>query len=66
MSIQVGDVVLVRNKGLHRNEWPIGHVTKVYPSMDDKIRKVDVVLVRNGFLRTFNRPIRELIWLLKD
>ncbi|XP_056017085.1 uncharacterized protein LOC130053697 [Ostrea edulis] len=36
-----GDVVLIRVKNVHRNQWPLGVVTHVFPSTDNLVRKVE-------------------------
>ena len=62
----VGDLVLVREKELKRNEWPVGRIIKVLPSEDGKVRKVDVNIARNKTVKTFRRPISELVLLLRE
>jgi hypothetical protein len=47
-NVTVGDLVLVLEKQLPRNEWPLGRVTAVYPGSDG--------LVRSACIRTKNNP----------
>jgi hypothetical protein len=47
-NMKEGDVVLLREKETHRNEWPLARVIKTYPSDDGKVRKVDVETAREG------------------
>ena len=41
-NIKVGDVVIIKNKQLHRNEWPVGVVDAVSPSTDGVVRACEV------------------------
>ncbi|CAC5382855.1 unnamed protein product [Mytilus coruscus] len=41
-NIQVGDVVLLKDYELHRNNWLIGLVERVFPGRDNLIRKVQL------------------------
>ncbi|KAK3750008.1 hypothetical protein QZH41_008651, partial [Actinostola sp. cb2023] len=59
-----GDIVLVKEDGSNRNEWPMGRISEAIKSDDDKVRKAKVDLVRDGKKKTFLRPIKELILLL--
>ena len=34
-----GDVVLMKEEGAHRNDWPIGRVTEAIQSEDGQVRK---------------------------
>lgn len=65
---KVGYVVIVRYKGEARSQWPVGLVEELFPSADERVRKVHVCLIVNGksctYMSPFNelnmRPIREL------
>ncbi|XP_071995795.1 uncharacterized protein [Engystomops pustulosus] len=63
-NLQEGDLVLLKDKEAHRNEWPMGLITKVMPSDDGKIRKVEVKVTKGGSAKVFFRPIHELVLLL--
>ncbi|XP_035536922.1 uncharacterized protein LOC118342476 [Morone saxatilis] len=63
-SIQVDDVVLMKDSQAKRNDWPIGLVVKTLPSKDNKVRKVEVKVVRQGTTKTYIRPISELVFLM--
>ena len=39
-SFKQGDVVLLRDKTVVRNEWPLGTVLRVFPSDDGLVRKL--------------------------
>ena len=61
---QVGDIVLMRDNDLPRNQWPLARITKVYSSQDGLIRKVQVLTTKEGKHKTFDRPIHQLILIL--
>lgn len=63
-NIKEGDVVLVKDDLVKRNEWPIGLITKCIPSEDKRIRKVEVRVVKQGTPRVYLRPITQLTPLL--
>jgi hypothetical protein len=55
---RVGDIVIVCDEDLARNNWPLGKVIEVYPSDDDLIRKVRLSLSGGAMLR----PLSRLSW----
>lgn len=63
-SIQVDDVVLMKDSQAQRNDWPIGLVVQALPSKDNKVCKVEVKVVRQGITKTYIRPISELVFLM--
>ncbi|KAK7910443.1 hypothetical protein WMY93_015127 [Mugilogobius chulae] len=63
-NLKVGDVVLLKNSSAKRNEWPMGLIEKTYPSRDGLVRKVDVKVAQHQSVKTFSRPISDLILLL--
>ncbi|XP_066448142.1 uncharacterized protein [Eleutherodactylus coqui] len=63
-NMEVGNVVLVKDSQSKRNEWPMGLITKVFPSEDGKVRKVEVKLCKQNEPKLFFRPVTELILLL--
>ncbi|XP_014911401.1 uncharacterized protein LOC106961853 [Poecilia latipinna] len=63
-NLKEGDVVLLKDSTAKRNEWPMGLVEKTYPSKDGLVRKVDVKVARHQGVKSFSRPISELILLL--
>ena len=60
-NMQVGDVVLVRDDNVVRNEWKMGVVEKVFASNDGMIR---TVLLRRGNA-TYERPVNKLVLLVE-
>lgn len=63
-NIEVGDVVLLKESQSKRNEWPTGLITKTIASRDDKVRKVEVKIVKQGTAKIYLRPVSELVLLL--
>lgn len=43
-NLAVDDVVLLTNQNTHRNQWPLGRVTAVYPGIDGLVRTADVTV----------------------
>ena len=63
-AIAVGDIVLMKDAAVKRNQWPIGRVTIVHRSKDDHIRSVTLQLSSSsGTSRILTRPITELVLL---
>ena len=61
---RVGDTVLLQDDDLPINHWPLARVTKVFPSKDGRIRKVQLLLTREGRRKILERPIHQTILLL--
>lgn len=49
-----------------RNEWPMGIIVKAVPSEDNKVRKVEVRILKQGTVKTYLRPVTEVILLLLE
>ncbi|XP_062592960.1 uncharacterized protein LOC134254474 [Saccostrea cucullata] len=63
-NLKEDDVVLLRDKTLHRNDWPLGIIVKTYASDDSKIRKVEV---RTGKDRkVFTRSVNDVVLLVSE
>lgn len=65
-NIKEGDIILLKDKQVKRNEWPMGIIVKAVPSSDGVVRKVEVKTVLNGTTKTYQRPIAELVYLLSS
>ena len=65
-NLAVDDVVLLRDHAEVRNYWPMGRVSKVFPSSDNRVRKVEVMVYRDGHYSFFVRPVNELVLLLSE
>lgn len=65
-NLEPGSIVLLRDQQLKRNEWPLGIITQVFPSQDNKARKAEIKVFRQDGPRVFLRPVSELILLLRS
>jgi hypothetical protein len=66
-DIRVGDVVLLKDRETVRGDWPIARISEVIPSDNDRrVRKVVLTTFKDGKRTTFQRPITELVLLVKD
>ena len=63
-NLNAGDIVLVKEDGAHRNDWPLGLISEAIKSEDGAVRKAQVLLWRDGKKKTFLRPIKELVLLV--
>lgn len=64
-SLQVGDVVLLKDKEAKRNQWPTGLVVNTFPGQDSRVRKVEARVVQGGTPRVYSRPATEVVLLLR-
>lgn len=65
-NVKEGDVVLLKDSQAHRNERPLGLVVKTLPSSDNRVRKVEVRIVKDGTAKVFLRPVSEIVLLLSE
>ncbi len=63
-NLQEGDDVLLKDSNVKRNEWPIGLIVKSIPSSDNRVRKVEVKIIKEGSAKVYLRPISEVVLLL--
>nr|XP_054607369.1 uncharacterized protein LOC129167170 [Nothobranchius furzeri] len=63
-DLKVGDIVLLKDCQVARNKWPMAKITAVFPGRDGKVREVQLNASSQGSLKTFQRPIREVVLLL--
>ncbi|XP_077137327.1 uncharacterized protein LOC143800756 [Ranitomeya variabilis] len=63
-NLNIGDLVLVKDCQIHRNQWPLGLVTATFPSKDGNVRKVELRMTKGNEPKTFSRPVSELVLLL--
>ncbi|KAI7802674.1 hypothetical protein IRJ41_016809, partial [Triplophysa rosa] len=64
-NLQVGDVVLLKDALLKRNEWPTGVVVNTNPSQDLRVRKVEIKVIKQGTPKVYLRPVSEVVLLCK-
>jgi hypothetical protein len=65
-NVKEGDVVLLKDKDLDRNKWPVALVSKAIQSKDGLTRKVELKFWRDGQPHTFTRPIVEVVVLVEN
>ncbi|KAM4012761.1 uncharacterized protein ACNLHF_004514 isoform 1-T3 [Anomaloglossus baeobatrachus] len=63
-NLKEGDLVLMKDQTTERTDWPMGLITRILPSQDGNVRKVELKVIRKGETKTFARPIHELVLLL--
>ena len=66
-SIQEGDLVLIKDKNLARNHWPMARVRSTKPSSDGLIRNVTLTLPPlpgRTNMRSLDRAIQDLVLLV--
>lgn len=52
-NVKIGDVVLLKDSQVQRNEWPLGLIVNTIPSKDSKVRKVEIKVNKQGTVKTF-------------
>jgi hypothetical protein len=65
-NVLEGDVILLKDDGVARNDWPTGIVTDVFPSDDGLVRKVRVRVSQDGRLSEFDRPVSKIVVLVSE
>lgn len=63
-NLKESDIVLLRDKTHHRNDWPVGVIVKAYTGDDSKVRKVEVRIGQDR--RVFTRPVSDVVLLLSE
>ena len=61
-NFQINDVVLVKDKNLPRNQWPLARVAKVFTSEDKLVRRVQLYIPTSK--SELQRPIHKLVLLV--
>lgn len=68
-SLKLGDLVLVTDVSLPRNQWPLGRVSDVRANKSGEVRSAFVKIAKNKFSQKdfrcniIHRPISKLIML---
>ena len=65
-DLKKGDVVLMKNDAVARNQWPVGLVDESFSGSDSMVRSVKVKVIRDGKPSYFTRPITELLLLISN
>ena len=61
-----GDAILVCDNESPRNQWPLAVVSKVFPSCDQLVRKVQIMTAKNEERKFFEQPLHNLVLLLEN
>ena len=65
-NVKEGDVVLLRDKEVHRNHWPMAVIQKTFPSESDgKVRSVELRSTKSGKPTNYVRPVSEIVLLVE-
>ncbi|XP_014824793.1 PREDICTED: uncharacterized protein LOC106904820 [Poecilia mexicana] len=65
-NLQIGDLVLLKDKQTPRNCWRLARITATFPGQDGYVRKVEVTTAEEGNPKTYLRPITEVVLLLPN
>lgn len=65
-DIAEGDVVLIKDKTVNQNCWPLGLVVKVFKSSDNHVRKAEIRTIVNEKPTLYVRPVVDMILLLES
>ena len=60
VRIQEGDIVLIKEDNLKRNQWKMGLVKKFIQGKDGVVRRAKVRISSKGKEETLNRPLQRL------
>ncbi|XP_069122218.1 uncharacterized protein [Argopecten irradians] len=63
-NVMVGNVVLMKDSQTARNDWPMGLVTRVFPSEDELVRQVELRVCSDNTISNFIRPVSEMVGLV--
>lgn len=64
-NLKTGDIVLLREKDVHMNMWPLGIVECPVESNDKLVRKAVIRVFKDGKVTTYTRPITEMVLLVE-
>lgn len=74
-SLEVGDVVIIKDVNVARNEWHLGRIQETFSDGDDLVRRVKIAVGtttldasgrRKCSLLTLERPIHKLVLVLEN
>ena len=65
-NLAAGDIVLVKDKEAHCNDWQLGKVVESITSDDGEVRKAIVLVCKEGVRKTYLRPISELVLIVQS
>ncbi|XP_045163793.2 uncharacterized protein LOC123528108 [Mercenaria mercenaria] len=65
VPLKVDDIVLLKDGQAPRNSWPMARVSQIFPSSDNRIRKVEISFFREGKQIFLTRSVVELVVLVR-
>ena len=74
-NLEIGDIIIVRDENIPRNQWSLGRIESVMPSKDGLVRSVSVRIAddhidKNGKRTSkqieLQRPVHKLVLLLEN
>ena len=65
-NLKVGDIVLMRDETVARNQWSIAVVVEVFLGSDSKFRSVRIKVTKAGNPYFYTRPVTELVLLINN
>ncbi len=63
-DVTEGSVVLMKDHQTKHNQWPLRHITRVFPSADGRVRNVEIKVMYKEEPKLFIRPITEVVMLI--
>jgi hypothetical protein len=65
-NVKEGSVVLLKDKTVARNYWPMGVVLRAFPGEDNLVRTVEVRVIKEGKPTVYIRPVTEIVPLISN
>ena len=62
-NFTVGDIVLLKDSNVSRQQWPMGQVVRVFPSEDGLVRSVELKVP--AATKLLKRPIQKIVLLVE-
>ena len=61
--MKIGDVVIIQDSALRRNQWKLGMITEAFPGCDQKVRRVKLKYINpsTGSFIEVARPVQRLV-----
>ena len=64
-NFMIGDIVIIKDSGMHRQEWPLAKVVNVFPDASDGlVRKVELMVP--SAKNNLKRPIHKIVLLVES
>ena len=65
-NMMIGDVVLIQDANNLRGQWKLGKISRIYPGIDGKVRRVKVQykLPKHNSFINLERPVQRLVLII--